>query len=114
MGFLVCGKCSHNFHLLIVCDNARQILLSVIYKPNGRTLGDHLGFRVAINLIYPVTATFEKVSGAKSPKSTGELCARTNEMPAMLQNDAIRCEGLRILRLRLGEKPARFDTEDSA
>lgn len=85
-----------------------------IHKPNGLTLGDNLGSRLAIKLIYPAIATFRTLSGASSPKSMVELCARISQMPAMRQIDAIGSEGLRILHLRLGEKPAYFDTDDCA
>ena len=82
-----------------------------IHKPNGLTQGDNLGFRLAIKLIYSVTAAFRTVSGASYPRSIGELRARINQMPAMRQIDAIGCEGLRILHLRLGENPACFDDD---
>ena len=82
-----------------------------IHKPNGLIQGDNLGFRLAIKLIYSVTAAFRTVSGASYPRSIGELRARINQMPAMRQIDAIGCEGLRILHLRLGENPAGFDDD---
>ena len=83
-----------------------------IHKPNGLTLGGNLGFRLDIKLIYPVTAAFRTVSGASSPRSIVELCARIRQMPAMRQIDAIGGEGLRILHSRFGEKPACFETDD--